>query len=185
MQPTQNEIDRISEILLKSIKKLIKKDSNIFNIGIDMPQQYSEDAKILNRELHETTINHRLAYYIENKLKKNDWKIYNVDIEYNRFYENPKMLKINNIDEIIRPDIIVHSRMNNNINPQHLLVVEAKKGAISNHDINKIEHFISDNHYNYLFGLSISYCSSNSSVLSNLYYREGNNIISKELNVKK
>jgi hypothetical protein len=185
MQPTQNEIDRISKILLKSIKKLIKKDSNIFTIDIVIPQQYSEEAKILNRELHETTINHRFAYYIENNLKKNDWKIYNVDIEYNRFYENPKMLKINDIDEIVRPDIIIHSRMNNNINPQHLIVVEAKKGAISNHDINKIKHFISDNHYNYLFGLTISYCSSISSVLSNLYYWEDNNIVSKELNVEK
>ena len=62
----------------------------------------------------------------------------------------------------VRPDILIHSRINDQVDPQHLLIVEAKKGNISDHDINKIHGFISDNNYNYL--------------LADLYYYNGTDI---------
>lgn len=35
-----------------------------------MPQEISRDARQLNRQLHETTINHRLAVYIEKNISE-------------------------------------------------------------------------------------------------------------------
>jgi hypothetical protein len=70
----------------------------------------------------------------------------------------------------VRPDILVHSRIDGKVEQQHYLVIEAKKGAISQYDINKIQGFISDNNYNYLFGMAISYCHSEEFVLADLYY---------------
>ncbi|PSD44213.1 hypothetical protein C7E23_03040 [Elizabethkingia anophelis] len=128
-EPTKKEIAFIKAKISTSLKTLIKKDSNIFNIdlSIEESQQISEDAKKLNRKLHETCINHRFAHYLENALVSTKYTNYNVDIEYNRFYENLKLLE--NIDgqEAVRPDIVIHTRVNNNFDPQHLLVIEAKK----------------------------------------------------------
>lgn len=93
-----------------------------------------------------------------------------VDIEYNRYYENPKMLDTIEGRITARPDIIVHSRMNKDFPTQHFLVVEAKKDNISNHDINKIKGFINDDDYTYLFGLTISYCQNQNNVIGILFW---------------
>lgn len=185
IKPTDEQLQLITDILGKSIDQLIKNDSDIFNIDIVMPQMISQDAKLLNRELHETTINHRLAYYIENNLQDTQYNFYKVDIEYNRFYGNLKMLQT--VDRLIsvRPDILLHTRIDDNVAQQHLLVIEAKKGNITNHDINKINAFISDPHYNYLFGLTVSYCRSQTDVLANLFHFDGSDIVSISLNRKK
>ena len=183
--PTQAQIDRVTNLLNASIQKLVEKDSNIFNIDFIMPQQISEDAAILNRELHETTINHRLAYYLERNIENTELSGHSVDIEYNRFYGNPKQVIIVQELVTVRPDIIIHGRINAQITPQHFLVVEAKKGLITDHDINKIKALISDDHYNYIFGFTISYCSNDEQVVGQLYYYNGDEIISIELNVTK
>jgi hypothetical protein len=88
IQPTEGKITLIRTLLTTSIDQLIANDSVIFNLDIVMPQQISPDARLLNRELHETTINHRLAFYLEQNIKETDLGIYNVDIEYNRYYGN-------------------------------------------------------------------------------------------------
>ncbi len=182
IQPTEHQIGIIREILEKSVDELISNDNDIFNIDIEMPQQISDDARLLNRELHETTINHRLAFYIENNIQNTEFNDYNVDIEYNRYYGNLKILNTIRGQLSVRPDILVHSRINNQVEVQHLLVIEAKKGDISLHDINKIKGFISDPNYNYLFGLTISYCRSETHVLVDLYYFDGENIITTNVN---
>ncbi|KFF18829.1 hypothetical protein [Flavobacterium hydatis] len=173
-QPTEKQIEFIKTLLATSIDQLIVNDSDIFNLDIVMPQQISPDARILNRELHETTINHRLAFYLENNLMGTEYDFYKVDIEYNRFYGNPKMLQTVDGIQAVRPDILIHARINDQVAQQHLLIVEAKKGRITDHDTNKVKGFISDRNYYYLFGLTISYCSSHTQVLANLYYFDGN-----------
>lgn len=182
IQPTDEQILHIKTLLTTSIDQLIVKDSNIFNIDIVMPQQISPDARLLNRELHETTINHRLAFYLEQNIQETDLEIYNVDIEYNRYYGNQKILNTVDGQESVRPDILIHTRINNQVEQQHYLVVEAKKAQISHHDINKILGFISDPNYFYLFGLTISYCFNDANVLANLYYFNGETIVNEEIN---
>ena len=182
-QPTEAQILEIKELLQTSIDLLILNDGNIFYLDtdIEMPE-LSPDAKILNRELHETTINHRLAYYIETHIQGKALSNYNVDIEYNRYFENPKVLEMPKRGLIVRPDIIMHSRINTEIVPQHYLVIEAKKDKITNHDIEKVTSFITDKNYYYVFGLTISYCQDEQNVAANLYYFNGEGIKREELN---
>jgi hypothetical protein len=146
-----------------------------------MPQQISPDARLLNRELHETTINHRLAFYLEQNIQETELNIYNVDIEYNRYYGNQKILNTIEGQQTVRPDILIHTRINDEVEHQHYLVVEAKKAQITEHDIRKIEGFISDPNYFYLFGLTISYCINEEQVLADLYYSNGATITSEQI----
>ena len=180
--PTEKHLRLIKKILKKSIDELISNDSEIFNTNVVIPERISLDAKILNRELHETTINHRLAFYIEKNIQNTVLSIYNVDIEYNRYYENLKILNTIEKQLTVRPDIIVHTRINNKTFQQHFLVIETKKAKISKHDIKKINGFISDQKYQYLFGLTISYCIDVTQVLANLYYFNGEEIVIEKIN---
>lgn len=150
-----------------------------------MPLEISPDARLLSRELHETTINHRLAFYLEQNIQETDLDIYNVDIEYNRFYGNKKLLDTVEGQQSVRPDIVIHTRINYEVEQQHYLVIEAKKLEITQHDINKICGFISDPNYFYLFGLTISYCIDAAKVLANLYYYDGTSIVSENINRSK
>ena len=179
--PTEAQRKAILGVIENSIDELIANDSDIFNIDEVMPQEISPDARQLNRQLHETTINHRLAVYIERNIVESDLENYNVDIEYNRYYGNLKILETVEGHLSVRPDILVHSRVDDQVDPQHYLIVEAKKGAISQHDINKIHGFISDDNYNYLFGMAISYCHSDELVLADLYYYNGREIIRENI----
>jgi len=181
-QPTEEQIVFIKTLLTTCIDQLIANDSDIFNLDIVMPRQISPDARLLNRELHETTINHRLAFYLEQNIQETDLDIYNVDIEYNRFYGNQKILNIVEGQQSVRPDILIHTRINDQVEQQHYLVVEAKKAQITRHDINKIQGFISDQNYFYLFGLTISYCINEANVLANLYYFNGTTIVRENIN---
>jgi len=181
IQPSNQQIDLVKDILILSIDELISNDSDIFNIDEVMPQQISPDARHLNRQLHETTINHRLAVYIERNIVESDLENYNVDIEYNRYYGNLKILETVEGHLSVRPDILVHSRIDDQVDLQHYLIVEAKKGAISQHDINKIHGFIGDDNYNYLFGMAISYCHSDEVVVADLYYYNGYEIIRENI----
>ncbi|MBA4154830.1 hypothetical protein [Flavobacterium sp.] len=172
----------IKKILELSIDELIERDSDIFNHAEEVIDQLSGEEVIrLNRKLHETTINHRLAFYLEKYCYETELEDLIVDIEYNRYYENPKML--NTIEGRItaRPDIIMHSRMDKTVPTQHFLVVEAKKELITEHDRNKIRGFISDDDYTYLFGLTISYCQDPNNVIATLFYYNGENIIEEDI----
>ena len=187
IQPTAIQIDFIKEIISNDLRQLIDNDSDIFNMDleVEMAQEISENAKKLNRKLHETCISHRFAHYLENELDGTDYEDYNVDIEYNRFYGNLKILNTIEGQLSVRPDIIIHTRVDNTSDPQHLLVVEAKKEAISNHDINKIRGFISDDNYNYVFGLTVSYCSNNTQIIATLYYFNGTEIVNENISEEK
>jgi hypothetical protein len=62
---SDNQISFINDLIHHSFGKLVAEDSDIFNAKLIEPPVISEDAWLLNRELHEATINHRLAYYFE------------------------------------------------------------------------------------------------------------------------
>lgn len=101
-RPLEKDLSLIKKILELSIDELIERDSDIFNHAEEVIDQLSGEEVIkLNRKLHETTINHRLAFYLEKYCYETELEDLIVDIEYNRYYENPKML--NTIEGRITP----------------------------------------------------------------------------------
>lgn len=182
--PAANMITEVTSVLRNAIQELIIHDSDIFDIELVEPPILSEDARILNRELHEVAINHRLAVYIEREIQKlPHLQHYKVDIEYNRYYEEEK--RAEGVEGAIRPDILVHTRMNRNYDPQHLIVIEAKKHIISRDDDAKVRALMNDPKYNYMFGFTISYCHHANFILGKLYYKNENGLINTDLNVRK
>ncbi|MCB9224987.1 MAG: hypothetical protein H6582_12455 [Crocinitomicaceae bacterium] len=181
--PSGNDIKQMKLIIKNSIVELINSDSEIFETDSNFEFDVETNDRTLNRKLHETTINHRLAVYLEKNLTNSHFENYFVDLEYNRYYNYPKTLIIDSNSETVRPDIIIHSRTKGHSQP-NLLVVEAKKDRVTDRDISKVHAFIQDENYEYLFGLTIAYCRSETEVLANLmYYQTG--IKSLEIRVLK
>ena len=84
---------------------------------------YKNDYYLIEHDVHEVTLTHRLALYLEEKIKKEFNTIkFNFDIEYNKNYEEPKRLVPG--EDGKRPDIIIHRRGNNDYN---LIIIELKK----------------------------------------------------------
>ena len=167
-------IDRtkMRRLIKEALEKLVENDSDTFNLGLPKLGQSTEKERRFNRELHETTLNHRLALYLELGLWKENITEYNIDIEYNRNFSDQKRVKIGKIRIPVRPDILIHKRMKINEKNPHLLVVEAKKHKISNHDLNKIKGFMTDPRYLYEYGLTVSYAYNPRIVLATFYYKE-------------
>ena len=118
-----------------------------------------DDSYLFRRDLHERTITHKLAEYLQPLFP--EW---NVDCEYNRDGHEPKRVNLEDLSKAewgegsnVFPDIIVHHRGDNDHN---LLIVEAKKkraltGAIDRHDQRKIEAFSRD--LNYRHGAALTF----------------------------
>ena len=85
--------------VIRGCRKLLKRDLMLLAIGA-----------------HEQSICHRLAVYLE------PFSALNVDCEYNRQRVHPKSIR----DGRIKPDILIHKRMDSRFN---LMVLEAKAGA--------------------------------------------------------
>ncbi len=110
------------------------------------------DGYLLEKDVNERSISHRLAIYIEQEFA--GW---NVDCEYNRDQHDPKKLGIrsgvvSNDDltaSTVFPDIIVHKRGTN----ENLLVIEMKKESHSEEakefDRDKLNAFKSELKYKY------------------------------------
>ncbi len=179
------DLQTIKKIIILSLQELILNDIEIF----------SEDSKIIvynniqdgtkhNRLVHETAINHRLAYYLENNLKKYTCTYYQVDIEYNRYFGRPKEYKGDNI----RPDILIHKRQGKIPSKDNLLVIEAKKTINSKDDNDFVQGLMSDKKKKYLFqyGLTVIYSFNNDTEIScNLYYKVKNKIKQDSFVIKK
>lgn len=92
---------------------------------------FQRDAYLLQKDVNERSISHKLASYLQEAF--NDW---DVDCEYNRDHDDPKLLKRLQMyaddvspDDVqarrVLPDIIVHHRGTDD----NLLVIEIKKTA--------------------------------------------------------
>jgi hypothetical protein len=77
---------------------------------------FKRDLMLLAIGAHEQSICYRLAVYLE------PFSALNVDCEYNRQRVHPKSIR----DGRIKPDILIHKRMDSRFN---LMVLEAKAGA--------------------------------------------------------
>jgi len=116
-----------------------------------------DDIDLLKIQVHERTVCHKFAEYLQS-----EFSCWNVDMEYNRKGESPKILinlegckKHKNDKNLVIPDIIIHRR-NTEVN---LLVIEMKtSNRNSTCDIAKLKKFTSEGsecHYN--FGLFIKF----------------------------
>lgn len=139
--------DEIEQILNESIDELFQKDSQII---------------FKDYNLHERSISHRLAMYIENHFQESD---YVVDVEYNRMrdrYGNDVIGNLigKNLDfeaygkpaSSVYPDIIIHQRDTKN----NLVEIEIKmqwKNDKKVFDYIKINEYL--NQLEYKFGVYI------------------------------
>lgn len=112
------------------------------------------DCGLLEKKLKEESINHRLAVYLEKHLACIRTRVkFTVDVEYDKYIDVQKTMRVDGKDFIARPDILIHKRFTNKHN---LLALEAKKRSISLRDEQKLRGFM-DYDYHYRFGLMIAY----------------------------
>jgi len=138
-QDREIEMDKLQESIIEALKLLI---------------QY--DIVLIETQLKEECINHKLAQYLELVLlKKGLLNKHDVDIEYNKYKENDKK---SSDGRNIRPDIIVHERKSGNKN--NLIVIEAKKNYDSRGDRDKVTDLVKSEKFSYSVGAVISYFPS-------------------------
>lgn len=125
------------------------------NLKCALDELIDKDKFILQTDVNERSITHRLAVYLENLFP--EW---NIDCEYNRNHNDVKRLQLfpqnTSSDDTqgnsVFPDIIIHKRNSD----ENLLIIEMKKSTnreSSAFDIRKITAF--KNQLGYRLGLSI------------------------------
>ncbi|MBI5666097.1 MAG: hypothetical protein HZC49_13570 [Nitrospirae bacterium] len=165
-----DEIENVKNWIVASLQRLIVKDGDLLKSASIPTLHKLRGKRDLNRELHETTINHRLACHLEYLMEKYGICGYHVDIEYNRYINNEKMVLSLETDEPIkvRPDIIVHKRTRLYEPDPHFLVVEAKKRRLNDKDRNHVKDIMHDENYRYRYGMLISYYEKPQAIQVNL-----------------
>jgi hypothetical protein len=139
----------------------------------------SNDNSLIDRKLKEECINHRLAYYIE-KRKPEAFSGYYIDVEYNKNGYDQKTLKIDNEIKTIRPDILIHKRIDNILD--NLLAIECKIGYLNKHDKNKLRGLLGTG-FKYQEAIGLSYQSNRDYYLLYIKERDYNNPIRIKKNV--
>lgn len=125
------------------------------NIGLQL--LFEKDSFLLENTVHENSISHKLAEYLQNLFPK-----YNVDFSYNKDidedgFDSKRESGIQTNDHTNRaiPDIIIHNRGTNN----HLVIIEIKPYAdVDPFDRTKLEKFTScSGKHKYQLGLYIGF----------------------------
>lgn len=148
------------------VKKLIERS---------LRELAEKDAGLIHRKVKEECINHRLACYLEQFLNEESSIPYNVDLEYDKNYNDPKKIIIDENKNLkaIRPDIIIHIRETNHSN---LIAFEIKKGYTNQHDLKKIKGGLLKRPYNYKYGCLISYLPTRTYIKVKLLSNQGQNM---------
>jgi len=171
------EFEAINQIVVEALQNVLK-----------------NDPYLLEHDINEPTISHRLAVYLEGRFPG-----FNVDCEYNgnvdadsgRKYihilkdiakqlgilregeENQEVL-----DRCVFPDIIVHKRGYNG-SDNNLLIIEIKKSSNKNNgawDNEKLSRFTSSEHgnrFNYKYGLFVRFIVGAEPNFSAQWYQNG------------
>ena len=97
-QPSVKQIATVTSLLKEAFCLLDTKDIELYSSRdesrVPLYNDFDNLNKVIDNKLHEITLNHRLAHYIENLLLKYDLENYFVDIEYNRNHSNEKNLLV-------------------------------------------------------------------------------------------
>jgi hypothetical protein len=184
---TDSETENVKNWIIESLQTLIQEDGDLLRPE-SVPSIYKlKGERDLNRELHETTINHRLAIHLENLMEKYGMSGYYVDIEYNRYINDRKMVRSLKTGKSIevRPDIVVHKRTRLDEPVPHFLVVEAKKHELNDKDRNHIKDIMHDENYLYKYGMLISYYSDPRVIQVNLLTLPGDDFSEDKFIVNK
>ena len=121
---------------------------------------YANDKDLIIRRVAERDIVHRFAHYFENYMQDTEFKLYNVDCEYNRNGYGIKQVN----GKSVYPDFILHKRGSNENN---LLIIEFKTwwNPDNNADINKIRWMMNPKlMFQYKYGCSITINQDNSEI---------------------
>jgi hypothetical protein len=131
----------------------------------------TRDSALLQKDVNERSISHRLALYLQGELPKLD-----VDCEYNRDEGVPKrifQLRDNDIQgngepfiqdtkaRTVFPDIIVHHRGKSGT-PNNLLIIEIKKttsNVSDSFDHKKLNSYKTNGHLGYQHAVFIKLCT--------------------------
>jgi hypothetical protein len=170
-------------------------DSEIIKLVLrSIRQLFRKDAWLINHNLNERSISHKLATYLSSRFTS-----YHVDCEYNgdvdqdnqrkriRYIQQNVLEEINNNylpDEIVEasvfPDIIIHHRGSNDYN---LCIIEIKKSTNrTGYDFDrlKLRSYTSieyENNLQYQLGLLIILNISDNSTYSMELFKNGANVI--------
>ena len=187
----------MSENKIQIVRSLLKQSVGLL---------YENDDHLITKSVHEQSISHRIAHYLENLLIKYDWFVkdgYSVDVEYNRngdevkkvcgncdFPEQHKckLKKSLSNDRNCRPDIIVHKRGCNNISQDdfdNLIVIEIKKEEEEDDfDFSKLKSFTCKySTYKYHLGIYINITNPKSQS-PYTYFQNGQEVDKKDIDWK-
>jgi hypothetical protein len=128
-------------------------------IGKALKLLCSKDQYLINHDVNERSVSHKLAEYIQNEFPN-----FNVDCEYNRDGASKKELHFLDFGKFgpsdvngktVYPDIIIHKRNTKN----NLLIIEMKKNSLpDSNDVKKLKAFTkTGNGYEYQWGLFIGF----------------------------
>ena len=98
---------------------------------------FERDKILMKNDVHEQSLSHKVACYLEEELRdflEKEW--YSVDVEYNRYWEEPKRSKKLDND-LIKPDIIIHRRGIND-KESNFVIFEVKKWKLDENDERKL-----------------------------------------------
>ena len=148
-------------------------------VNLALDTFYEKDKYLIDNDIHERSMTHKLAIYLEELFKE-----YDVDCEYNKNISESKKIhdieseiqKIRKIEKdeykdsvVVFPDITIHKRGNK---LKNLLVIEVKKdNAIKNNkskleeiDILKLKAYTTED-LNYRYGIYINLKNSREKVV--------------------
>ncbi len=166
------ENEKVKQLIEKSLSRLI-----------------TEDRHILQVNINERSLTHRLAVYLEQELKNFFPKLdgFSVDCEYNRDGELPKKLittiaeiESNNTEAVtVYPDIIIHKR--GSASDSNFLVIEAKKSNNTGSDAvfedkRKLRAYQIDLNYKYAYFVILPVGNHADIPVSNLLMQNFRNI---------
>jgi len=135
---------RILHLLEYSLKNLIENDN-----------------ELIDRNLKEESINHKLAMYLEKYITESKINILesfpklSVDIEYNK--NNEKCKYAINSNKRMIPDILIHERKTNDNN---LVAIECKKIHLNKEDKEKLKNYKKEPYF-YEHSIAIEYKPKN------------------------
>ncbi|MCL6576225.1 hypothetical protein [Kyrpidia sp.] len=142
MKMFRPDFDVVRKRVEKSLNMLIRNDIYLFEIDV-----------------HERTIAHRLAVYLEKEFSS-----WNIDCEYNRIGYDPKLINPGRRGERkAYPDIIIHHRGTSS----NLLAIEMKKLSAQvdqETDKDKLKEYIQRLHYKFGLFILLSTTRSNHSI---------------------
>lgn len=127
---------------------------------------YLNESGLLERENYEVTISSKLAQYIFNEFPR-----YDVDCEYNKHLDGEK--KVDELNQNIRPDIIIHRRGTDENNLVYIEIKTDHNRELRTHDYDKIKAMTKQKEkYRYSLGLFIDF-NRDKEKLNIKYFEDG------------